>query len=401
MQQIAFSNLTSWFSEEFSDLGGDFGALLFAGGAALLSGMALNIISKAGLGSGSTEGMLAALLAGALATAFTDCMIFSVAKARLHERNPTLRDLLPDPIVVLNALCASILITLVLAGSVLLVALPALKAASASIAMGDQAGIQRALGGIGFVVLFVTAIVVFAAPLFMFALPLIVDRKMDFLRALYVSADCVRRDYIGLFVFKVLWVLLYGASQIPALCCFCVPLVGSIVNAVAMPFLYTIQMRAYRDYFGLSTDWVLEETLERDGFHEMRQQIEEEAEARRIRMLGTDGQPFQPYQPVLPPPVTPAPPPAPLDPRFSGLAGAPEDSSPTAAPAVPTAPAAPPPPPPPSRLIPKPTFALPPPPNPKEVAMPPAAPPPPPPPPPPSRVAVPKQPPPPPAPPVE
>lgn len=259
MPMIAFRRMFYWFWDEVCDLFEDRWSLFTAGMIAIFVKFILQTFGQIGATRGGSQLILAIIVGKFLAESVLDAMLIGNAKARLHERSPGVADLMPDPLLVLHLGVARFL-------CIILTNLPILLIGAGAVARVLSGGPGSLVTAVSLSVGLVLAVLLsmFLWPLPMFVPYLIIDRRLHFLDAIRYSVSCVVRDYPGLLIFNVLWIIGWGMSFVIGSLC----LPGLIIYLLT-PALYTSMMRCYRDYFGLGHDWVLEEQLRQQGYHQM------------------------------------------------------------------------------------------------------------------------------------
>lgn len=391
--------MAEWFGDELSEFFGDMGTLFFAGFTAFVLQFVVRLPFQMASGSGGWSAVMAFIAEWAIMTALSQAMLLHIAKARLHNREPKFHDLMISPMVLVNLLLVSILTTIIqLAGFFVIgIAFATMIETAMDDAMflGTTDSVKHVFLSLMHVIIIGGLWAVLSGTLLFFAPNLVVDRRVDFLRALQLSFDCTRRDFLGLLVFVFLWTMLFNlAFAVSSLCCGYIPFLWFLFG----PVLYGVSMRAYKDYFGLAPDFVHEEILRAEGFDEFVSQIEEERKSAEQRW-GRHGHlspsattiPLRPEShgkgepppppppppirksafgalPAIPgsstsmmPPKSPAPPPRPVS--LTSLSKTaiplPETMQPSS-PSMPLPPSEPPPPPPPSGVVPLPPSSPPP-----------------------------------------
>jgi hypothetical protein len=179
---------------------------------------------------------------GILMQSTVACGLAGAAFAGLHGRIPTFADFIQDiGVHVQAALCL-----LLTQGVTIVAALIAAAPGAALLVPGiiNNNELLTIFGAVLMIVFMIPASLL-ALTLCFFTIPLVVDKKLDFWSALLTSVDCTRRDLLGLMVLTLSWTL------INAIAAGCTCGIGTIFFA---PWLYMVQARAYRDYFGLQQD---------------------------------------------------------------------------------------------------------------------------------------------------
>ena len=260
MDKIAFRRLWGWFADEIEDALGDWQELLLTGLAAGVGALVLHVIALMLKARSTPSELLLTFFLYALGEGFLMCVLISSAKARLHERGPGISDLIPSPPVLAHATLAFVFSKVICGIPMVVFGLPSIANAQAALQAGE--GWQAALVNLGLGVFLGGGAFLFLNPLFLFAGILAVDRRMDYVQAMRYSVDCVRRDYVGLLIFQLIWGFLWFAGTALATCLTCG---APLVAVLTAPVLVGVLMRAYQDYFGLGPDWVLDEEAERQG----------------------------------------------------------------------------------------------------------------------------------------
>ncbi len=252
MEKIAYKNLGSWIGDAFNDFTSGFTNLM-PYGFIYLGVLVLSIIlSYCGGFIGALGGQVTLVVAQIVMTVVQYLlagigltMLTGVAVGRAHGRDATMADARLDTGVyvqgVLGYFAVSVLTGLVLA----VAAIPGVVPLVIGITNNNNGLIV--VGGVLIFILALPVLIVVLA-LLEFIFPLIVDRRLDFWSAITTSADCVRRDLLGMSLF----IIVKGLLGIPIGLIAC--LTCGIGAGLMMPFLSILTLRAYRDYFGLDAD---------------------------------------------------------------------------------------------------------------------------------------------------
>lgn len=281
MEWISFKNMVSWFTEEFREVFDDFAIMFGTGLVAFLGSVLLGAPLQLGSAVGGVGAALAMLLAYTLGDGAIEAILYSVAKARLHGRRPMVRDFLPSPWVVLHLAVLKGVTILVVGGLFLLISGPSVFATIQAGRMGGDIA-SAARGLIPSLIVLMLFLWIFSL-LTMFSPAMVVDRRVHFGHALMYSADCVWRDPLGLALFMFLWIILKATLAVFAVCGNLCLILGFVIQAIATPLLIGIRLRAYRDYFGLATDWVYNEDLTARGHSDFVREIQQDAQLRGER----------------------------------------------------------------------------------------------------------------------
>ncbi len=293
MSSIAFKKMGSWISEEFADVFGDFGLLVQTGAIAIIGLFLLNSVTKVAVASGGSFSIFLGLTLYFVSSAIIAAAMLQASKARLHDRVPRFMDAIPDPKSALNC-CAIYLfyglftvipfLFFLLMGLIALIADPFQQAMegytqsmtynpdTGDVVMGERVpteGTSSSSYGTQSLLYFSMSaffglLSVLTLPFLFFTMAAIVDKRINFLSAAQESFTPVLKDYPGLVIFTTIWVGTYSIVVIAEKMCFPFFLLYFLV----FPIWWGMIMRSYRDYFGLSTDWVLEAELQATGYYE-------------------------------------------------------------------------------------------------------------------------------------
>ena len=243
MDQIASHAMGSWLREVWADVAdgwrnyGVFGVMAWG---LLITAACIGTCTPGLIGNGLS------FATGIILGGVIQCGLCGVALARLHGREAEANDFQQDSGGHLQSIIAVFVIRLL----DLVVLGVAILPGGLLVFAGVRAD-SDVLTIPGLILCVVVAIPAFTAwrTLMWFVVPLIVDKDMDFWSAMLTSADCARRDFLGLaWTLLLLYGLLgLGLALFSALTC-------SMALILILPFYAALQMRAYRDYFGLGED---------------------------------------------------------------------------------------------------------------------------------------------------
>jgi hypothetical protein len=248
MQQIASSRYSQWISSAFTKAVNNIGQVILMGVIAIVLVLTANCLASCFnptlsgmLGRvGEGLGMLFSQIVSSLVGGVVAAGLINVGFALHQGREPSMEDFFLKPDVMVQAALVTVLTQGISVVALIILALPSAGLFYASITT------ENPLLGFLAVLLAIPAIIALfpLQALFVFAMPLVIDKKYDFWSAITTSADCVRRDLLGLTLFVFILGLLTGLGT----------LLTCVIGVVFFMPLYTLVIvHAYRDYFGMES----------------------------------------------------------------------------------------------------------------------------------------------------
>lgn len=250
MQKIAFERFGTWFAEAWTEYSSGFNNLLPWG--ALVFGLLVfqQILSLAvqivGMASPEIMAIMSVFVAllGIPVQAASQIITCGVGLARWHGREATIEDVKQDLNTYVQGILGLLLVTIFIGVLSLIGTAPGVGLFIAGVLADD---VVLVIVGVVLALLLGLPLIILGQALTYFTIPLIVDKRLDFWSAFLQSVDCVRRDILGMSAFSIVYLILYGLIS------GCTCSIGIIFLA---PFFGVLQMRAYRDYFGLAEDTI-------------------------------------------------------------------------------------------------------------------------------------------------
>lgn len=245
MKKIAREQMAVWFEEGWKDYWEGFWNVVMFGvpayGLAMAPWFVVYIFNLTGP-LGSVVSFLTMIFFQGIITAG----LCGVALGRLHGRESDERDFAQDIGVHMQSVMTEFMSWIFAALAAGILGLPGIALMAPGYANG-----QGPLIAAGWFLFLGAAIPSYLAVriLTLYAIPLVVDKRYDFLSAIRISADCVRRDFMGVMMFFLILKIayLFAGGIISMVTC-------TLGLIMLMPVYETIRMRSYRDYFGLDED---------------------------------------------------------------------------------------------------------------------------------------------------